>query len=56
MGLVDTEFRGEEEGEIKMTFKEFTKWCNERACDGCWGILDAMVCIDILSAIRKEPF
>ena len=30
-----------------MKFKEFAKWCNERACDGCWGMLEAMACIDI---------
>ena len=30
-----------------MKFKEFAKWCNERACDGCWGMLEAMACIDL---------
>lgn len=39
-----------------MTFKEFVSWCNQRACDGCWGMLDAMVCIDIVNTIRKELF
>lgn len=39
-----------------MKFKEFESWCNRRACDGCWGMLDAMVCIDIIKTIRKKWF
>lgn len=39
-----------------MTFKEFEAWCNQRACDGCWGMLDAMVCIDIIGKVRKQRF
>lgn len=39
-----------------MTFKEFTAWCNERACDGQWDMLTAMVCIDLMAEIRKIPF
>ena len=39
-----------------MTFKEFAKWCNERACDGCWGFNEAIICIDAGSQIRKLPF
>lgn len=39
-----------------MTFKEFRNWCNQRACDGCWGRLDAMICLNILITIQKEPF
>lgn len=42
--------------EIGMTFKEFVEWCNERACDGCWGMIEAMACMDIVSNIRKLPF
>lgn len=38
-----------------MTFKEFTKWCNERACDGCWGMLTAMACIDLIETVKKVP-
>lgn len=37
-----------------MTFKEFVAWCNERACDGCWGMNTAMVCIDVMSEVRKH--
>ena len=39
-----------------MTFKQFTNWCNERACDGRWGMVEAMVCIDIGTKINKLPF
>ena len=41
---------------IGMTFKEFVEWCNDRAGDGCWGMIEAMTCIDIISNIRKLPF
>lgn len=39
-----------------MTFREFVSWCNERACDGCWGMLEAMVCIDIIGKVREQRF
>jgi hypothetical protein len=39
-----------------MTFKEFVAWCNERACDGCWGYLTAMQCIEVLRDVRTYPF
>lgn len=39
-----------------MTFKEFTAWCNEQACDGWWGMVEAMVCIDLMAEIRKLSF
>lgn len=39
-----------------MKFKEFVNWCNERTCDGCWGILEAMTCINLIEEIRKAPF
>ena len=41
---------------LKIKFKEFINWCNERACDGCWGILEAMACIALIKEIRKIPF
>ena len=31
-------------------------WCNERASDGRWDLLTAMVCIDLIAEIRKIPF
>lgn len=39
-----------------MTFKEFVIWCNERACDGCWGMNEATICIAIISEIKNKPF
>ena len=40
----------------KMKFKEFENWCNERACDGRWGMLTVMVCIDLIGKVIKVPF
>ena len=39
-----------------MTYKEFVRWCNDRACDGCWGMLTSMVCIDIIEQMKSTPF
>lgn len=39
-----------------MKYKEFVQWCNQRACDGCWGMEEAIVCIEVMGDIRKEPF
>ncbi len=39
-----------------MKYREFVRWCNERAFDGCWGMLEAMTCIWILEEVRKAPF
>lgn len=39
-----------------MTFKEFRHWCNRRAADGCWGMIEAMVCCQAVSDIQKEFF
>ena len=39
-----------------MTFKQFSRWCNERTCDGLWGMLEALVCIDIYNEIEKHHF
>lgn len=39
-----------------MTFKQFSHWCNTRACDGCWGMLEALICIDIYNEIQKHHF
>lgn len=38
-----------------MTFKEFEEWCNERACDGCWGMNEALFCTDIIGAVQEQP-
>lgn len=39
-----------------MTFKEYRKWCNERTVDGCWGMIEAIVCIDIMRTVEKIPY
>ena len=39
-----------------MNFKEFAAWCNDRAADGCWGMMEAICCCDAASKIYKQPF
>ena len=39
-----------------MSFKEFVRWCNGRACDGCWGMNEAITCIGIMNEVTKKPF
>lgn len=39
-----------------MKFKEFVNWCNERACDGRWGMLEAIACINVINEIMKIQF
>lgn len=39
-----------------MSFREFEKWCNDRAFDGCWGMCEAIICIGALNQVRKHPF
>lgn len=39
-----------------MTFKEFANWCNDRACDGQWGMAEAIACSETASAVYKYPF
>ena len=39
-----------------MTFKEFKQWCNDRACDGCWGSHDALYCINLVRNMMKIPW
>lgn len=39
-----------------MKYKEFTKWCNNRACDGYWSIKIAKYCIEVINKINQEPF
>ena len=39
-----------------MTFKQFKRWCNDRACDGCWGYNDAIYCIDLIQTMMKIPW
>lgn len=39
-----------------MKYKDFVRWCNERACDGCWGLPVAMSCIAIIDEVKSAPF
>lgn len=39
-----------------MKFKEFSRWCNNRACDGCWGMSEAMICVRACEEIYTYPF
>jgi len=39
-----------------MTFKEFSAWCNQRACDGMWGMNEALACLEVGKMIYKVPF
>lgn len=39
-----------------MKFKEFVKWCNERASDGCWSFESAYYSIQIINKIKSIPF
>lgn len=39
-----------------MTFKEFTRWCDDRCYDGYWGMKEALICTNIVKNIRKHHF
>lgn len=39
-----------------MSFKEFYRWCSNRAHDGCWGYSEAICCLSIIDEIKKLPF
>ena len=39
-----------------MKYKEFVAWCNQRACDGLWGMNTALCCIEVVNHIKKMPF
>lgn len=39
-----------------MKFREFVGWCNERACDGCWGMIEAITCINIMHEVKEQHF
>ena len=36
-----------------LTYKEFKVFCNQRACDGRWSILEAMAYLDVIDEIDK---
>lgn len=35
----------------EMTYQEFKNWCNDRACDGKWSMLEAMACLQVIREI-----
>ena len=35
----------------EMSYQDFKKWCNDRACDGRWDMLEAMACLHIMREI-----
>lgn len=39
-----------------MKFKEFKDWCNDRACDGRWGMVASISCIEIMGQVNSQPF
>lgn len=39
-----------------MTFKEFSKWANARACDGRWGIQHIVATTEIYADMNKVKF
>lgn len=39
-----------------MKYKEFSDWCNQRACDGCWSMKTAIYCIGVCETINAEHF
>lgn len=34
-----------------MSYQEFKKWCNDRACDERWSELEAMACLQVIKEI-----
>jgi hypothetical protein len=34
-----------------MSYQEFVDYCNARACDGRWSMLEAMACIQVIKEI-----
>ena len=34
-----------------MSYQEFKEWCEDRACDGRWSMLEAIACLDIIKEI-----
>lgn len=39
-----------------MTYKEFLRWCNDRATDGCWGFETCTICLGVIEEVQKAPF
>ena len=39
-----------------MKYKEFKRWCNERAFEGTWSLSQAKYCIDVINYIDAHYF
>ena len=39
-----------------ITYRQFRKWCNDRACDGFWSKDVAEACISILELMQTVPW
>lgn len=39
-----------------ISFKAFSDWCNQRACDGYWSMETAIFCINLVTEIYKIWF
>lgn len=39
-----------------MTYKEFSKWANDRACDGQWGMQHIISTIEIYDVMNTVKF
>lgn len=37
-----------------MSYKEFLKFCNQRAADGRWGMSQAMICLSVRGIIEGD--
>ena len=37
----------------EMSYQDFKKYCNNRASDGQWSMLEAMACLDVIKEIDK---
>lgn len=47
--------KGVSVGNTGMTYKEFKAWCNDRACDGMWGMRNALICVDVIETVNSKP-
>lgn len=39
-----------------MKYKDFVRWCNQRAGDGCWDYATCLICIAIMNEVKSVPF
>ena len=36
-----------------VTFEEFIRWCNRRACDGQWSYQVAIICLEVVNKVTS---